>query len=89
MGGFNDFVGVFVEECTCLGVLIPLECTLQQNWASSWGNNNHNQIYSTENTHLHLLLEPASSTQRKNTSCSHTPLQLCLKRQTAASSQSQ
>lgn len=30
MGGFNDFVGMFLKRCTCLGVFTPLEDTLPQ-----------------------------------------------------------
>lgn len=56
------------------------------NKASSLHDNNPNHIYPTENN---LLLESASSTQRKKTSHSDPPLQLCLKRQIAVSSKSQ
>ena len=89
MGAVNDLVGVFLKKCTCLEVPIPLECTLQPNRVSSWHKNKPNQIYCTESNHLHPLLEQASSTQSKNTFHSHTPLQFCLKRQTAASSKGQ
>ena len=88
MGGVNDLVGVFLKECTCLEVPIP-NTLFNQTGSSVDIRTNPNQIYSTESNHLHPLLEPASSTQRKNIFHSHTPLQLCLKRQTATSSKSQ